>query len=149
MAITAIVVGAAAVGAVTAVKSANAQKKASEKSQRQQELSYSRSQREAFREAQIRRAQLISSTQGMGAGSSSGLSGGLGSLGSQLGSTLGYASQMSGLAKEQAMYQSQAATLGAYSNLAFGVSSLASQFMPAPKPRQPKPTQSAPGSTRF
>ena len=127
-----LMVGAAVVGAVTAVKSAQAQSKATASAQKQQELSYARSQKQAIREAQIRRAQATASVQSMGTMSSSGFAGGVSSLTSQLGSTLGYSSQLSGLAKEQSMYQSKAATLGAYSNLAFATSDFASKFVKAP-----------------
>lgn len=126
-----VMAAAAVVGAVTAVKSAKVQKKAAESAQKQQELSYARSQKQAIREAQIRRAQATASVQSMGAISSSGFSGGVSSINSQLGSTLGYSSQLSGLAKEQSMYQSRAATLGAYSNLAFATSDFASKFAKA------------------
>jgi len=126
-----VMAAAAVVGAVTAVKSAQAQKKATEASQKQQELAYNRSQKQAIREAQIRRAQATASTQSMGALTSSGFAGGLSSLSSQVGSTLGYSSQLSGLSKEQSMYQSQAATFGAYSNLAFATSDFASKFAKA------------------
>jgi hypothetical protein len=122
---------AAVVGAVTAVKSAKAQNKAAESAQKQQELSYARSQKQAIREAQIRRAQATASVQSMGTISSSGFSGGVSSINAQLGSTLGYSGQLSGLAKEQSMYQSRAATLGAYSNLAFATSDFASKFAKA------------------
>ena len=124
-----LMVGAAVVGAGAAVVSARNQQKASESAQKQQELSYARSQKQAIREAQIRRAQATASVQSMGALSSSGFAGGVSSLTSQLGSTLGYSSQLSGLSKEQAMYQSKAATLGAYSNLAFAGSDFASKFI--------------------
>jgi len=127
-----LMVGAAVVGAVTAVKSAQAQSKATASAQKQQELSYARSQKQAIREAQIRRAQATASVQSMGAMSSSGFAGGISSLNSQLGGTLGYSSQLSGLSKEQSMYQSRAATLGAMSNLAFATSNFASNFIKAP-----------------
>jgi hypothetical protein len=66
----------------------------------------------------------------MGAMSSSGFAGGVSSLTSQLGSTLGYSSQLSGLSKEQAMYQSKAATLGAISGVAFAASDLSAKLTP-------------------
>lgn len=127
-----VMVAAAVVGAGAAVASAKNQQKASAAAQKQQELSYARSQKQAIREAQIRRAQATASVQSMGAMASSGFAGGVSSLTSQLGSTLGYSSQLSGLSKEQAMYQSKAATLGAMSNLAFATSDFASKFVKAP-----------------
>lgn len=129
----AIVTAVAAVsGAVSASKAAKAQEKAAASAQKQQELSYNRSQKQAIREAQIRRAQATASAQSMGALSSSGFAGGVSSLSSQVGSTLGYSSQLSGLSKEQAMYQSKAASLTAFSNLAFTTANFASQFIKAP-----------------
>jgi hypothetical protein len=125
-----ITVVAAVVGAGAAVKSAQAQNKANAAAQKQQELSYARSQKQAIRETQMRRAQATASAQSMGAMSSSGFAGGVSSLTSQLGSTLGYSSQLSGLSKEQAMYQSKAATLGAISGVAFAASDLSAKLTP-------------------
>ena len=119
----------AVVGAGAAVVSASNQQKAAKSAQKQQELSYNRSQKQAIREAQIRRAQATSSAQSMGAMTSSGFMGGVSSLTSQLGSTLGYSSQLSGLSKEQAMYQSRAATFGAASDLAFAGSNFAAKYI--------------------
>jgi hypothetical protein len=120
---------AAVAGAGASIASAVNQQKAAKSAQKQQELSYNRSQKQAIREAQIRRAQATSSAQSMGAMTSSGFAGGVSSLTSQLGSTLGYSSQLSGLSKEQAMYQSRAATFGAASDLAFAGSSLAARYI--------------------
>ena len=120
---------AAVAGAGASIASAVNQQKAAKSAQKQQELSYNRSQKQAIREAQIRRAQATSSAQSMGAMTSSGFAGGVSSLTSQLGSTLGYSSQLSGLSKEQAMYQSRAATFGAASDLAFATSGYANKFV--------------------
>ena len=131
MAVTAIIVGAVAAGAgaVATNKAAKEQRKAAESAQKQQELSYSRSQKQAIREAQIRRAQATASAQSMGALSSSGFAGGVSSLSSQVGSTLGYSTQLSGLSKEQSMYQTRAANYGAFADLAFAGSSYANRFV--------------------
>lgn len=131
MAVTAIIVGAVAAGAgaVATNKAAKEQRKAAESAQKQQELSYSRSQKQAIREAQIRRAQAAASAQSMGALSSSGFAGGVSSLSSQVGSTLGYSTQLSGLSKEQSMYQTRAANYGAFADLAFAGSSYANRFV--------------------
>lgn len=92
----------AVIGAVATVGgtlySVKQQQKAAQLQQRQQELATRRSQRQAIREAQIRRAQTLASSQALGvSGGSSSVSGGLASLGSQVGGALGFSSQMSGL----------------------------------------------------
>jgi len=99
---------AAVVGAVSSVRSANAQKKAGEAAQKQQEIQSSASRRAAIREMQIKRAQTVASAQAAGVVGGSGVSGGLSSLGSQVGANLGYSSQMSGLSREISMYNMQA-----------------------------------------
>ena len=121
--------GAAVAGAVATSKAAKAQGQAAASAQKQQELAYNRSQKQAIREAQIRRAQATASTQSMGALSSSGFAGGVSSLSSQVGSTLGYSTQLSGLSKEQSMYQTRAANYGAFADLAFAGSSYANRFV--------------------
>jgi hypothetical protein len=103
---TALAISAAAtvVGTAASIsaqkKSANLQAGIAKKQQQQQELSYQRQQREALREAQIRRAQGATSAQGLGVGSTSLAYGGMSSIASQTGSALGYGSQMSGLSGE-------------------------------------------------
>lgn len=109
---------AAVVGAVSSVRSANAQKKAGEAAQKQQEIQSSASRRAAIREMQIKRAQTVASAQAAGVVGGSGVSGGLSSLGSQVGANLGYSSQMSGLSKEISMYNMQAQTSGAIAGVA-------------------------------
>jgi hypothetical protein len=109
---------AAVVGAVSSVKSYQAQKKAGQAVQRQQEVQSSASRRAAIREMQIKRAQTIASAQAAGVVGGSGVAGGLTSLSSQVGSNLGYSSQMSGLSKEISMFNTQAQTYGAVSGLA-------------------------------
>jgi len=110
MAILAVTAGSTAV-------SINQQKKASAASRRQQGLSARRSQRQAIREAQIRRAQSQVQAGAMGVTGGSGLAGGQSSLSSQLGGSLGFAGQMSGLSQEITMAQSRAQTAGAVAGL--------------------------------
>lgn len=71
--------------------------KIAEEQRKQEEVTYRRQQRAAIREAQIRRAQGVATTQAAGVASGSLPGGGIASIGSQLGSTLGFSSQMSGL----------------------------------------------------
>jgi len=92
---------AAVIGAVATVGgtvlSYSAQQKAASAQKKQQNLETRRSQRQAIREAQIKRAQALASGANMGALGGSALAGGTGALGSQLGSGLGFSTQMSGL----------------------------------------------------
>lgn len=110
------VIAAIATVAGTAV-SINQQKKASAAQRRQQGLSARRSQRQAIREAQIRRAQSQVQAGAMGVTAGSGLAGGQASLSSQLGGNLGFAGQMSGLSQEITMAKSKAQTAGAVAGL--------------------------------
>ncbi len=107
----AAVVGATAAVAGTAV-SIKQGKEASAATRRQQGLSARRSQRQAIREAQIRRAQSQVQAGAMGVTAGSGLAGGQASLSSQLGGSLGFAGQMSGLSQQITMAQSRAQTAG-------------------------------------
>lgn len=122
----------AIIGAVTSVggtiASVSAQRKASRLQQQQQTLATRRSQRQAFREAQIRRAQTMASAQALGAVGGSAVAGGTASLGSQLGGALGFASQMSGLSNQIGMAQNRAATAGALANLGGSVFQAAGGF---------------------
>jgi len=107
----AAVVGATAAVAGTAVSIKQGQE-ASKAQARQQGLSARRSQRQAIREAQIRRAQSQVQAGAMGVTGGSGLAGGQASLSSQLGGNLGFAGQMSGLNQQITMAQSRAQTAG-------------------------------------
>lgn len=122
----------AIIGAVASVggtiATVNAQKKASRLQQQQQQLATRQSQRQAIREAQIRRAQTMSSAQALGAVGGSAVAGGTASLNSQLGSSLGFSSQMSGLSNQIGMAQSRANTAGAIANLGGSVFQLAGGF---------------------
>lgn len=110
------VIGAVA-SVVGTVASISQQKKAAAAQQRQQDLSTRRSQRQAIREAQIRRAQTMASAQGLGAMGGSGVAGGITSLNSQLGGALGYSTEMSGLSKEISVASTKASTYGAIAGL--------------------------------
>ena len=104
---TIAILGATAAVAGTAV-SIKQGKEASAATRRQQGLSARRSQRQAIREAQIRRAQSQVQAGAMGVTGGSGLAGGQASLSSQLGSNIGFAGQMSGLSQGISMQQSKA-----------------------------------------
>lgn len=110
----------ATVSVVGTAKSLSMQKKAAAASTRQQELVAARDRRQAIREAQIRRAQGMSSAQAMGVAGSSVSGGGAASIGSQLGSTLGFSSQMSGLSANITRLSSQASMYGDIAGLAAG-----------------------------
>lgn len=113
-----LVLGAVSVAGTA--KSLSLQKKAAAASTRQQELVAARDRRQAIREAQIRRAQGMSSAQAMGVAGSSVSGGGAASIGSQLGSTLGFSSQMSGLSANITRLSSQASMYGDIAGLAAG-----------------------------
>ena len=113
-------IGLALLAAGTVV-SVSEQKKASKAQARQQGLSARRSQRQAIREAQIRRAQSQVQAGAMGVTGGSGLAGGQASLSSQLGSNIGFAGQMSGLNQQITMAQSRAQTAGAVADLGMSV----------------------------
>lgn len=106
----------AVIGAVTTVAgtvmSYTAQKKASKAAERQQTLNTQRSNRQAIREAQIRRAQALNSAAQVGATGGSSIAGGVGSLSSQLGSGLGFSSQMTALSSQINKYQARAQLWG-------------------------------------
>lgn len=116
------------VGAVATVKSARAAKDAGELQARQERVATQRSQRQAIREAQIRRAQTLASSQGFGALDSSGVAGGVSSLSSQLGSTLGFSTEMSGLSQRITKLRTKADTYSALGNLGFTVFNAAGGF---------------------
>lgn len=113
------------IGAVAAVGgtvlSYNAQRKAANAAEKQQKVNTQRSQRQAIREAQIRRAQAISAGAQLGGLGGSALEGGVSSLGSQLGSGLGFSTQMSDLSSAISKYSSRAETFGAIGQLGMTV----------------------------
>lgn len=122
----------AVIGAVAAVGgtvlSYNAQKKAAKAARKQQELSTQRSNRQAIREAQLRRAEALAAAASMGALGGSSIAGGLGSLGSQLGSGLGFSSQMSSLSADIEKYQQRASMWGSIASMGGTMFSAAGGF---------------------
>lgn len=122
----------AVIGAVASVGgtvlAVNQQKKAAAAQQKQQNLSTRRSQRQAIREAQIRRAQTLASAQALGGGGGSGVAGGLSSLGSQLGGSLGFSAQMSGLSNQISVASTKANTFGGIASLGNSLFSAAGGF---------------------
>lgn len=112
----ALVISAVAttVGTISSIRQ---QKKAAAAQRRQQQLQTQRSQRQAIREAQIRRAQTQSQAQALGATGGSALGGGLASLSSQLGGSIGFAGQMSGLSDRISIASQKAETAGAVAGL--------------------------------
>lgn len=136
---------AAVIGAVASVAgtvvSYNAQKKAAAASRQQQELATSRSNRQAIREAQLKRAQAIAAGAAMGGLGGSAMAGGLSSLGSQLGSGLGFSSQMSGLSADIEKFQQRAATWGAIASMGGSLFQAGGGFDGLKAAFQPKPTK--------
>jgi hypothetical protein len=114
-------VASAVVGAVGTAVSISQQRKAADLQQKQQAVETRRSQRQAIREAQIRRAQITQSSVAGGSNLGSGLAGGMSSIGSQIGSSLGYSTQMSGLSKEISMASQKAELAGSLGGLGFNV----------------------------
>ncbi len=115
----ALMVASAVIGIGGTVYSANQQKKAARAAQKQQVEQNRRSQRQALREAQIRKAQTQQTATATGASFGSGLAGGLSSLASQFGSSAGYSSMMSGLNQQIAMAGQRADFGAAVGNLGF------------------------------
>lgn len=113
-------VASAIAGVVGTVASVSAQKKAADLANKQQALQNRRSQRQALREAQIRRAQATSASVAGGSNFGSGLAGGLSSLSSQLGSNMGYAAQMSGLNAGISNLEQKAKSMSAAAEFGFG-----------------------------
>lgn len=133
----AAVIGAGAAIAGT-VQSNRAQKRAAGLQRQQQQLQSRRSQRQAVREAQLRRAQAQVQAGALGVTGGSGLAGGQASLSSQLGGSLGFAGQMSGLSQGISMQQSRAQTGQAIAGLGGSLFSAAGGFgafaSPTPAP---------------
>ena len=121
---------AGVISAVATVKGVQEQKKAARAQQGQQQLEYRRSQRQALREAQLRRAQGMATAQSAGMLGGSAVSGGASSLASQAGSTLGFASQMSGLSKDISVATSRANTFGAIAGLGVNVADITQNMGP-------------------
>ena len=109
----------AIVGTVATVASVSQANKAAKLQKQQSELQNRRSQRQAIREAQIRRAQTMAGAVAGGAQYGSGISGGLASLSSQTGETLGYSSQMSGLNNRISMADQKSKMFGSVGDFGF------------------------------
>lgn len=76
-----------------------------------------RSQLQALREAQIKRAMMIQAGANSGVMDSSGLQGGIGSLQSQLAGNIGFANQMTSLGQGVSSAQQQMNRFGALANI--------------------------------
>jgi len=112
----------AVISAVSTVASISASSKASKASARQQALQAARERRQAFRQTQIQRAQMMASGVAMGGQDGSALAGGQASLSSQLGTNLGYGTQMSGISRQINMYNARASMFNGIAGLAGGLS---------------------------
>lgn len=126
----ATVTGAAVVGGTAAslgmqYQGYQASKAAARTQQAMENLRAQRSQVQALREAQIKRAMMIQSSAGSGVMDSSGFAGGLGSLGSQLAGNQMYANQVTSLGQQFAGYQQDASRAAAFGQLASTVSGFA------------------------
>lgn len=115
IAIGSLAAGAAAIG--QAEKSRQATERAAASQRQQQRAQAAESRRRAFREIQAKRAQARAQAQALGATGGSGVAGGISSLSSQFGSALGFGSQMSGLSQDINMFQAQAASAAARSEM--------------------------------
>jgi len=112
----------AVISAVSTVASISASSKASKASARQQALQAARERRQAVRQTQIQRAQMMASGVAMGGQGGSALAGGQASLNSQLGTNLGYGTQMSGISRQINMYNARASMFEGIAGLAGGLS---------------------------
>lgn len=126
----ATVTGAAVVGGATAslgfqYQGYQASKSAARTQQAMENLRAQRSQIQALREAQIKRAMMVQSSSTSGAMDSSGFAGGLSSLGSQLAGNQMYANQMTAFGQQFAGYQQDASRAAAFGQLASNISGLA------------------------
>jgi hypothetical protein len=112
----------AVISAVSTVASISASSKASKASAGQQALQAARERRQAFRQTQIQRAQMMNSGVSTGGQDGSALAGGQASLSSQLGTNLGYGTQMSGISRQINMYNARASMFEGIAGLAGGLS---------------------------
>lgn len=120
MAPVAMIVGAVASVAGT-VNSIKQQNKAAKAQEQQQQVSNRRSQIQAIRESQLKRASMMASAATQGALDSSPVAGGSSGLDSQLGSGLGFSSQVSNLSKDISKAQSAANTWQGIAQLGAGL----------------------------
>lgn len=135
------------IGAVATVggtiASVSAQRKAAGAQRQQETLATRRSQRAAIREAQIRRAQTLASSQGFGALQGSGVAGGTSSLSSQLGEALGFSTQMSGLSQKISDYRTKADMWGGVAGLGGSLFNFGLNYNNSREPAPNKPPESA------
>jgi hypothetical protein len=134
----ATVTGAAVVGTTVSLglqyQGYQASKDAAKTQQAMENLRAQRSQVQALREAQIKRAMLVQRSAGSGTMDSSGFAGGMSSLSSQLGGNQMFANQMGSMASSIGRYNSRAQTYGALSGLVnqvtgFALSPVGSDFL--------------------
>lgn len=120
IAIGSIVTAGAAIN--EAEKSRKAQQNAAATQRKAERARAAQSQRRANREVLIRRAQAKAQAEALGGSGGSAIAGGISSLTSQFGSAVGFAGQMSGLSQDINMFQAQAASAQARSEM-FGTAS--------------------------
>lgn len=106
-----------AAGVGGSIAQQNASKEASEMQRAIQQKQTQRSQVQALREAQIKRAMLTQAATNSGTVDSSGFGGGMASLNSQLASNQSFSSQVGVLSQQQAGQTSRANTAAGISNL--------------------------------
>jgi len=121
--VAAVTVGTGVAAVKEAKKSRQATERASQAQIKQQQVQAKESRRRAFREFQSRRSQARAQAAALGAGGGSGVLGGISSLSSQFGSALGFGGQMSGLSQRINMFQGQAASAQARSQMFSNISS--------------------------
>ena len=100
-----------------AEKARGAQQQAAAAQRQAERARATQSQRRANREVLIRRAQAKAQAEALGGRGGSAIAGGLASLSSQFGSAVGFAGQMSGLSQDINMFQAQAASASARSEM--------------------------------
>ena len=125
-AVTSILLGVAAVGAVggavQAGKARREQKRANEQANRARTLQARRGAVEQVRQAQIARSSVVQQGENQGVGGSSAVLGGAGAVKSQAGGNIGFANQIFGL--QNSIQRLQQSAMGHQSNAA-GASAIA------------------------
>jgi uncharacterized protein YcfJ len=127
-----------AVSAVATVASMGQQQKASRAQAQQQSVKAAFERRQAVRQTQIQRSQMLASGTAMGGTGGSALAGGMASLGSQLGGNLGYGTQMSGISRNINMYNANASMLQGVAGFTGGLAG----YFPAQQPTPELPQSS-------
>ena len=144
-AVTSILLGVAAVGAVggavQAGKARREQKRANEQANRARTLQARRGAVEQVRQAKIARSSVVQQGENQGVGGSSAVLGGAGGVKSQAGGNIGFANQIFGLQnsihrlQQSAMsFQGQSQAFGAVANLASAGMGMAGGMGATPKP---------------